>query len=310
MQTVIKRHNFKNLKHLILFFIALLSLSQSANLVRYAEAPIHMIGFWRLLAAALLMLGIRAWNAKRNQETYLQPVSSSAWMWASISGSFLFLHLWTFFYAAQNTTIANCMVIYSMNPVFTALTAWLLLKDRFEKRYALAFALAFLGIAILVSDRLDWDQARSGDFAALVSGFFVAIYMVAGKKARLEMHNDQYTWVIYFWTAALFFIVGQFQEVQWTGYPDKTWIAIGLTVLFPTLLGHVLMTHLLKYFNINWMSCGKLLEPAFSAIVAYMAFGEGLKFQTVLSFVVTSAAVFVLFWPMLFKKSAEPEKIL
>lgn len=289
-------------KHYLLFFLALLSLSQSANLVRWAAAPALMIGFWRLIGASGMMFGLRLFNARRTGEAFLQPVSKSTWAWALLSGTFFFLHLWTFFYAAQNTTIANCMVIFSTNPIFIAIGAWMLLKDRFEKRHAQAFVLAFTGVAILVSDRLSWDTARTGDFSALVSAIFVAAYMVTGKRARLHMNNDQYTGAIYLWTALLFLLAGTIQQVQWTGYPDHTWWAILATILFPTLLGHVLMTHLLKHFNINWMSCGKLLEPAFSAIVAFLAFKEVLKIQTIISFGFTAAAVLILFGPLLFQK--------
>ena len=255
------------------------------------------------------MLGLRFWNSKKNGQSFFEPVSKSAWSWAFLSGSFFFLHLWTFFYAAQNTSIANCMVIFATNPIFTALVAWLLLKDRFEKRYAVAFVLAFSGVAALASDRLAWDTARSGDLSALVSAVFIALYMVTGKRARLEMSNDQFSWVIYIWTAVLFLVAGTFQQTQWLGYPTFTWWAILGTILFPTLLGHVLMTHLLKHFNINWMSCGKLLEPALSSAVAFLVFDEKLKIQTLIAFGFTVAAVFVLFWPLLFRKSAPLQEL-
>lgn len=202
------------------------------------------------------------------------------------------------------------MVIFETNPIFTALGAWVLLKDKFEKRYALAFLLAFIGVGVLFSDRLDWDAARSGDFSALLSAFFFSIYIVTGKKARLNMSTDQFTWLIYSWTAILFLVVGLHQGVQWIGYPAFTWWAILANIVFPTLLGHTLITHLLKYFNINWLSCGKLMEPAFSALVAFLAFGETLKSGTLISFAFTVAAVLILFWPLLFNHSKDPEKVL
>ncbi|MGZ5280382.1 MAG: DMT family transporter, partial [Pseudobdellovibrionaceae bacterium] len=214
------------------------------------------------------------------------------------------------FYAAQNTSIANCMVIFATNPIFTALGAWIFLKDRFENRYALAFLFAFSGVAFLFSDHMSWDTARIGDFSALVSAFFFSIYILASKKARLQMNTEQFTWIIYSLATALFFISGLNLNVQWTGYPDHTWWAIAGTILFPTLLGHVLFTHLLKFFNINWLSCGKLAEPALSAAVAFLAFHETLKMDAIIAFALTALAVLILFWPLLFAKSGSIEKRL
>ncbi len=255
------------------------------------------------------MLILRAWNT-RHEKRFWEPVSTATWIWAALSGSFFFFHLWTFFYAAQNTSIANCMVIFATNPIFTALGAWLFLKDRFENRHALAFLLAFSGVAFLFSDRMSWDSARIGDFSALASAVFFSIYILASKKARLKMNTEQFTWIIYSLAATLFFFTGLSLQVEWTGYPAQTWWAILGTIVFPTLLGHVLFTHLLKFFNINWLSCGKLAEPALSSAVAFLAFGEELKRESLIAFALTASSVVILFWPLLFSKAAVPEKRL
>jgi drug/metabolite transporter (DMT)-like permease len=304
-QTVIKSQNGA-LKHPLLFFVAILSLSQAANLVRAAQAPALMIGFWRLLGAAFLMFLFHAWTTRKSSRPLFEKPANNTLGWTFLSGTFFFLHLWTFFYAAQNTTIANCMVIFSTNPVFTAMGSWALLKDRFEKRYALAFVLAFTAVVLLVSDHLTWSQARSGDFSALVSALLYSMYILTGKKARLQISTEQFTTLIYGWASVLFLAAGSWQGVQWLGYQDSTWWAIAGIILIPTLMGHVLFTHLLKYFNINWLSCGKLLEPPLSAFVAFLAFHESLKSETLISFVLTALAVMVLFGPSLFAKKPGP----
>ena len=154
------------------------------------------------------------------------------------------------------------------------------------------------------------DSARLGDFSALVSAFFFSIYILAGKKARLQINTEQFTWIIYSIAGLLFFISGESLGIQWVGYPMTTWWAILGTIAIPTLLGHVLFTHLLKFFNINWLSCGKLMEPAFSALVAYLVFHEELKMDTIVSFGFTAAAVLILFWPLLFAKGPKLESRL
>lgn len=298
-QIVMKHLCWICLKNLLLFFIAIASLSQSANLTRLADAPALMIGFWRILGACLCMISLQRFATLKRSENFLQQVPTRTWLWTFFSGTFFFFHLWTFFLAAQNTTIANCMVLYSSNPVFTALGSWLFLKDRFERRHLIAFILAFSGISILAWGHLDFSHGMTGEIYAILSAALYSAYIMTGKKVRYQMSNEQYSWIIYAWTALLFLCAALSKSVILWGYPSVTWWAIGGTILFPTLLGHVLFSYLLKYLNINWMSCGKLLEPGMSAFVAGLLFHETLSPNTVLAFVLTISAGFVLLQPYL-----------
>ncbi len=191
------------------------------------------------------------------------------------------------------------MVIFATNPIFTAIGAWAWFREKFEKRHGLAFFFAFSGISILFHDRLNLESLRSGDFAALLSALFFSGYILTGKKSRHSMSTEQYTWIIYLMTAVFFGGAGLIKGVEWLDYPLKTWLAIAATVIFPTLLGHVLITHLLQYFNINFLSCGKLAEPIMSAIVAYFVFGELLNTKIVLAFSCTAIGVGALVYPYL-----------
>ncbi|PIS10827.1 MAG: hypothetical protein COT73_07255, partial [Bdellovibrio sp. CG10_big_fil_rev_8_21_14_0_10_47_8] len=133
------------MKNTLLFFVAIVSLSQAANLVRLAQAPALMIGFWRLLGAGLIMFGLKWLNSRRQNQSFLEYPPRETWRWTFLSGSLFFVHLWTFFVAAQTTSIATCMILFASNPIFTAIGSWIFLKDRFEKRHGVAFALAFTG---------------------------------------------------------------------------------------------------------------------------------------------------------------------
>ncbi len=281
-------------------------MSQSASLVRLSEAHPFVVGFWRLLASALIMAGLHFYISKKKGQVFWRSSSRSHGLATLVSGVFFFLHLWTFFVAAQTTSIANCMVIFSTNPIFTALGAWIWFKEKFERRHGMALSLAFLGIGLLFYDRLSWEIIGQGDFAALMSALFFSGYMLTGKKSRSFFSTENYTWIIYFITAILFGLAGLFIDVNWVDYPLKTWLAIAATVIFPTLLGHVLITYLLQYFNINVLSCGKLAEPALSAIVAFYLFGESLSSKTIFSFILTVFAVLVLMGPFLKKTFSRP----
>jgi drug/metabolite transporter (DMT)-like permease len=282
------------LGHLLLFFLSILSLSQSPNLIRWAEAPPLIIGFWRLLGAFFLFLTIHAVLQKKDQKKFWQSTQRHSLNWALITGVFFFLHLWTYAFAAQHTRIANTMVLFALNPISTAAGSFFLLRDKFERQHAMAFVLAFVGIYWLVAENLIWEQDLSGKIAALASGALYSAYVLTGKKARIEMENSQLNLVVAGITCLSFLVVSVLAKEEFYNYPTKTWIAIACLILLPSFLGHWIFTYLLKHMNINFMSSGKLAEPALAAVTAYFVFNEELSSNTIIAFVFALAAIFVL----------------
>lgn len=286
---------------LLLYFLALFCLAQSANIVRLVHAPIEILGFWRLLVSGLILMPM-ALSKGNLFSGYRQ--NPRLFFYSIFSGFFFYLHLWTFFYSAHHTSIAHCMIIYSVNPLFAALGAWILFKEEISWRLLFAYVLAFLGIYQLMGSQFSLaniGENASGDWAALASAVFFVGYLLSGKKIRQNIANTSYSMVIYF-TASLFFaLTAWLQSYQFTDYPTTTWLAIGASILLPTLLGHALFTYLMKFMNINLMTCGKLIEPAISSITAYFLFAEHLHDNTVLAFFLMSGAVVVLFYPVIRK---------
>ncbi|MES3039335.1 MAG: DMT family transporter [Bdellovibrionota bacterium] len=276
-----------------LYFLALFSLSQSANLVRLAQAPPDVIGFWRLLAASVLIL---PFAFKKRQE--LPAFRLGNYAWPALSSVFFFGHLWTYVYSAQHTTIAHCMIIFATNPLFTSLGAAYFFKDAFPRRLVAAYILAFIGLYFLLSQSISGKMGSiDGDISALISGILFAGYILTGKKSRQAFTNTHYTFVIYLLTALLFGINGASSGKDFIHYPPIMWACVVILVLMPTLLGHSLFSYLMKFMNIGLMTCGKLIEPLLSAVVAYYLFNETLNEWTVLSFIFMGIALIVLFWP-------------
>lgn len=276
--------------NLLLYFVAIFGLASASPLIRLAQAPLEVIGFWRLVLCALCFLpfavkGSRLWrDPNRN--------------WALTCGVLFFLHLWAFFFATQNTTIANSMILYSTNPLFTALGAFLFFHEKLPRRVIPAYILAFIGIYQLVRHNLNFAPAHlPGDAMALLSGIFLSAYILTGHQARKTLSNWHFSFLVYSVTGMLFGLTGLARGEEFFNYPSVTWLSIIGLVIFPTLLGHVLFMYLLRHLNINFMSCGKLLEPAIASVAALWLFNEELKSETWVAFVFTGAAVLILLIP-------------
>ena len=291
--------------HILIYFLALLSLSTSPNWAKLNHMPVEVLGFYRLgIAALLLALWILAkkqlWKTQNNP-----PINwfSKATMWAIVSGFLFFLHLWTYKYAAKNTSISNTMIIFSSNPIWASIGAITFFGEKISKQLVFSYFLALLGVYILVAHEFNLASGINyGDWSAVISALFYAAYMLTGKKARHHFDNVNYA-LIQYATCAVFFgfcILGT--EASITGYDLTSWLAVGGLVLLPTFLGHFSFTYLVKHMNLSIMICGKLIEPMLASIIAYFVFREKISPYAWVAFALTGASVLVLFAPVVFKK--------
>ena len=281
--------------HTLLYFLALLSLSTSANLAKLNHMPSQVLGFWRLgIAAALLAIWL--FVIKRTPI----PRITKDFRWVLLSGFFFFLHLWTFKFAAKNTSISHTMIIFSSNPAWASLGAVAFFNEKLSLRLVFSYVLALLGVFILVSKDLSLGQTINyGDWSSLVSAMLFALYMLTGKKARLHYENNFFSVVQYTVCALSFGLVVLVTESNFTGYDQVSWFAVAGLVLVPTFLGHFSFTYLVNYFELGLLTCGKLIEPVFATILAFYMFGETLTYHTAIAFSLTAASLVVLFFPVL-----------
>jgi drug/metabolite transporter (DMT)-like permease len=278
---------------LALLALAIACLSQPANLVRFAGAPVEALGFWRLTLAAAVLAPVAwrrraAWKALSSREKEL----------TAAAGSLFFIHLWTFTYAAQHTSIAACMIGFSTHPVWTGAAAWLLLGEALTPRLLLAYSLAGAGVWGLFSGAAAAGRGTLlGNASAVLSAVAFSGYVLCGRRARRTVDNASFAAAAYALAAALFFAVGSARGVAWLSYPSSTWAAIAGLAFGVTLGGHALFTHLLATMDVNVLSCAKLLEPPLAAVGARLAFGETLTLRTAWAFALVAAAVLVLLLP-------------
>ncbi|MCE9599745.1 MAG: DMT family transporter [Spirochaetia bacterium] len=301
--------------HAVFLALAVISLSQAAILSRWAAAPPEIVGFWRMVCASICLLPFvfgrfgspskdvpeASSDSKRNRVAKSDQ-GRTILHWPSIllcmaSGGFFFLHLWTYIFAAQNTNIAHTVIIFAANPLLIAGGAFLFFKERLSLRYAFAILFTGLGLVVLKSEQASVGAVSLADFSAFASAIFFAGYILTGRLARKSIRNVPYTFAVYATAAVLFFFTVLFRGISFIAWPAQAWIAIGIYVLLPTLLGHTLYSYLLKHMDINLMGCAKLLEPALAAISAWLLFAEGLSERSVLSFFITSIGIAALFWP-------------
>lgn len=215
--------------------------------------------------------------------------------------------LWTFSVKLNGAAVATVLAYSS--PAFTALLGRWLLKESLTWRKGLAVVLCLSG-CVLVSGAIDpaaWQANPGGIVIGLISGFFFAVYNLFGRSAAKRGHNPWTTMVYTFVVAAIclfvFNAVGLYLPslTQAVGSGDLFMLGNNLSgwgILFalalPTLGGYGLYMVSLSYLPSSVASLIISLEPAITAVMAYLLLGEQLSLiQIVGSVMILGGVIFI-----------------
>ena len=275
------------------YFVALVSaaiLSTTAIFIRHLTQTYHLpplvLAFWRdgLVALTLLpMLGLLQplrLRVKRRHLVYL-----------IVYGLVLavFNALWTLSVALNGAAVSTVLVYCSA--AFTALLGWWLLKEDLGWAKLLAVALCLVG-CVLVSGALDpaaWRTNLVSILTGILSGLGYAIYSLMGRSAAQRGLNPWTTLLYTFGFAAVFLLLfnllpagllpgaaTQPADFLWLGDRLAGWGILFLLAAGPTVAGFGLYNVSLAYLPSSVANLILTLEPAFTAIIAYILLGERL----------------------------------
>jgi drug/metabolite transporter (DMT)-like permease len=202
----------------------------------------------------------------------------------------IFNALWTTSVALAGAAISTVLVYCST--AFTALLGRWFLKERLGWAKLLAVALS-LGGCVLVSGALDplaWRVNLPGVLTGILSGLCYAIYSMMGRSASQRGLNPWTTLLYIFSFATLFLLLfnllpGELlpgtatrpSDVFWLGNALSGWGILFLLAAGPTVIGFGLYSTSLVYLPSSVANLIVTLEPAFTAVIAYLLLGERLN---------------------------------
>jgi drug/metabolite transporter (DMT)-like permease len=278
------------------FLILLLSifmLSTAPALVKMINLS-PLVGLsWRLSIVSLALLPFAFGSLKKLRRSTVLKIG--------FVSSVLFVHFWTWFAGVRLLNVSYTATIFAINPVFAALLGKVILKEKFQLRYAIAMVTSFVGISYaFLGNRLEVEGSFSvfGCILILVSAFFYALYMVLSKKLRASVDNSLYTFTLnslagvigWIAVAVAFYFNGSENMSEVIPAQEQVGFLVALAI-GPSLLGHTLMIYSLPSFNINFVSVLKLLSPISASLIGVLVFGDIIDTRLVLGFCLVLSGV-------------------
>ena len=293
------------------YTIALISaaiLSTTAIFIRYLtqtyQLPALVLALWRDGFVALTLVSILGaarpllLRAKREHQRFLLAYGLVL---------AIFNSLWTLSVALNGAAVSTVLAYCSAG--FTALLGWWLLKERLDWAKALAVIIS-LGGCVLVSGALDpaaWRANLVGITTGVLSGLLYAIYSLMGRSAAQRGLSPWTTGVYTFGFATVFLLAFNLlgggwlpgtaarpAELFWLGDAWAGWGILILLAAGPTLAGFGLYNTSLIYLPASVANLIVTLEPAFTAVIAYLLLDERLNgIQLAGSLMILVAVVFL-----------------
>ena len=273
---------------------AVAAVSAGAILVRLSEAPSSVAAFYRVLFTTLPLASVAAWRYRGE----FARIRSRDLAFAVLSGIALAIHFAAWFESLRWTSVAASVTLVQAQPVFVALGAWLVLRERVTGRMAVGIAVAVAGMASMslgdfLSGTAIGPRPLYGNALALAGAVAAAGYVLTGRSLRQRVALIPYVTVVYGVCALVLFAFVLSAGHPLTGYPPREWLLFAGLAAGPGLLGHTVLNWALAHLESSVVSVSLLGEPVGATLLAFALLSETPTPSTVVGGCVVLVGIYV-----------------
>jgi drug/metabolite transporter (DMT)-like permease len=250
--------------------ICILALSTSAIFIKFADAPGPVTGFYRMFFATVLLspFAIRRIikNKQVNRSTIIIPL---------VGGVFSGLDLGIWSIALGFTSAASATLLGNTAPLWVALGALIIFKEKLKQKYWIGLSLAMAGASLIVgADFLLHPNLGWGDLVAVLTGFLYAGYYLTTEFGRRSIDAISYIWLVFLSASTTLFIMNLFLGNSFMGYSRQTFIIFLATAIISQLIGYLMSSYALGHLPASVVSVTMIGQPVVTAIIAIPLLGE------------------------------------
>ena len=259
----------KTLPYLALV-IAILSMGTSAILVRWADAPGPVTAFYRVFLATVILTPFFIQRCLKKCN-----LSKSILVMPILGGLFTAFDLALWNTSLFYTTAGNATLLVNTNPLWVALGAWLIFREKLSKDFWIGLTIALLGAALVVGgDFLVHTRLGVGDLIAISAGFFYAGYFLVTQRGRADFHPITYIWIIGLSASIGLALINLALGNSFTGYTSQTWGVFWTTALVSQVIGYMAVSYALGHLPASVVAPTMIGQPIMTTLFAIPLLGE------------------------------------
>ena len=248
----------------------IVALSFSAMFVRWANAPGPVTAFYRLFFSIFLLFPFFAARIKTNPS-----LKSWSIIFPLLAGVFTGcdLGLWTA--SLSYTTAANATLLGNTAPLWVALGAWLILKQKLSPAFWRGLGVTLLGAALIMgTDFILYPRFGVGDALAIFTGFFYGGYFLFTERSRIYFDPVSHIWLAGVGASISLFIANLLLQYPLTGYSTQSWLIFLSTAIVSQLIGYLSLAYALGHLPASVVSPTMILQPIVTTLLAIPLLGE------------------------------------
>jgi drug/metabolite transporter (DMT)-like permease len=270
--------------------LGIVALGFSGILVRWANAPGSVTGFYRMAIAVTVL----AWPFARRQRK--RPAIPRREVLVALGGGLLFagdLFLWNtgvLLSGAVNPTLMG-----NTAPLWVGLGAMLFFRERLGLLFWLGLLLTMIGaVIVLVGDALQDIAFGVGTLLGLMAGVFYGAYFLVTQRGRRQLDSLSYFWLAAVSSTTALLVLSLITRQPIFGYSPKTYaslLALGLVV---QVIGQFSFSYALGYLPASFVAPAGLGQPVMTAILAIPLLGENLTWFQLVGGVAVLGGVYIV----------------
>ena len=257
---------------------AVVALTLSPLFVRWADAPGVVTSFYRMVITAVILTPFALHKMKTVEKPpvleYLFPV---------LAGVFTSLDHGLWATAIEQTTVANATLLNNISPLWVALFALLVWRERLGVRFWVGLAALLAGAsAVLGSTILIRPDFVTGDFYAIASSLFYAGFYLTAQRGRKRIATLPFLWIMMVTASVCLLIITQAMGLPLSGYSQTTYLVFISAALVSQLGAYFLMTYTLGNLPASVVTPTMVAQPVLTALLAIPLEGEALLLGQIL----------------------------
>lgn len=237
-----------------------------------ATGPVF--AFYRMFTAAIVLLPFFA----REQRQAATRLSWGLLIFPILGGLANAFDLTLWFTAIRYTRLANATLMNNIAPLWVALFAWLVLKEKLRPVFWIGLLVALVGAGVVLGTDLFYHPSLNlGNFIGVGSSLFYAIYYLITQRGRQRLSAMQYSYFMTISSGVITLVVSLAAGLKVTGFSWPTYLAfIGAGVVTQSI-GFLSLSYSLGRIPASLVSATMILQPVLSALLAIPLLGEPLE---------------------------------
>lgn len=250
--------------------IGISALSLSAMFVRWADAPGTVTGFYRLLISTMFLTPLFIRQQKR-----LEPIDRRYLLFPLLAGIFTAFDFAFWNSSLKYTTAANATLLGNTAPLWVALFALFIFREKLRGIFWFGLVIALAGAALVMgSDFLTHPTLGIGDLMASTAAIFYASYQLITQRGRKYIDPLRYTWMVGVSATIGMLIMNLVLGNQLVNYPVQTWVIFFATAIVSQMIGYLAISYALGHLPASIVSPTLIGQPILTAILAIPMLGE------------------------------------